>query len=169
MDTIEKKNTAKEAMQSIVECLNDGTEKAIQIITIQSVTESERKLFAKIFIHWMHKNKKKVYLIAENKESLQKVMRIVETKYRGMKIVGTATWEEQGVSNDNILNLINGAEAESIIATLPQELEEAFTSQNRLSLDAKVWFGIGTEKDWKEEKSFAEKMKELISNVKQKK
>ena len=168
MDTIEKKYTAKQAMQSIVDCLNDGTEKAIQIITIQKIAESDRKLFVKMFSHWLHKNKGRALLIANGSDSLERMVKGIEAHYRGIKIVETATWEEHGVSDDKILNIINGAEADCILASLTQEVEEVFTKQNRLSLNAKLWIGLGTKKDWKQEKGFLSKIIGLIAKAKSK-
>ena len=169
MDTIEMKYTAKQAMQSIVECLNDGTEKAIQIITIQRIAESERKLFARMFGHWLHKQKRRAFLLANSTELLNRMVGNVEANYRGIKIVETATWEQHGVSDDKILNRINGAEADCIIACLPPEVEESFTKRNRLSLHAKVWIGLGTKKEWEPEKSFLYQLNRWVAQVKEKK
>ena len=169
MDTIEKKYTAKQAMQSIVECLNDGTNKAIQIITMQGIADSERKLFVKMIFHWIHKNKGRVLLIANGNESLKRMKERIETSYKGIKVIETATWEEHGVSDDKILNRINGSEVEFIIASLSREVEEAFTKQNRMSLNAKVWIGLGTRENWKRDKNFLGKITKLIANARVKK
>lgn len=169
MDTIEMKYTAKQAMQSIVECLNDGTEKAIQIITIQRIAESERKLFAKMFGHWLHKQKRRAFLVANSTELLNQMVKNIETGYRGIKIVGTATWELQGMSDDKILNRINGAEADCVIASLPLDIEETFTKRNRLSLHAKVWIGLGTKRDWEVQISFFSRVQRWIAAAKVKK
>ena len=165
MNTIEKRYTAKEAMQSIVKYLNDGTEQAIQTYTIRSVINSERKLLIRMLGHWLHKNRKRAFLLAETEESVQRLKRHIESRYNGIRIVEIATWEEHGVSNDKLLNRINGAEADCIIASLPYELEERFTEQSRLSLHAKVWMGIGNKREWDSEKNFVEKMKIFLNKL----
>ena len=166
MDTIKMKYTAKQAMQSIVECLSDGTEKAIQIITMQEITESEKKLFVKMFCHWLHKNKGRALLIANGSESLERMKHRISTSYKGIKVIETATWEEHGVSDDKILNRINGTEVDCIIASVTKEVEESFLKQNRLSLNAKVWIGLGTRKDWEQKSSLVKKINNWIANAK---
>ena len=76
------------------------------------------------------------------------------------------TWEEHGISNDKLLNRINGVEADCIIASLPYELEARFTEQSRLSLNAKVWFGIGNKREWDSDKNFVEKMRVFLKKLK---
>lgn len=168
MDIIERKYTAKEAMQSVVEYLNDGTARATQVITIRTISESERKLFVRMFGHWLHKNHERVFLLADNVSSLNMLKQRIEAKYKGIKIVETATLEEHGVSDDMILNRINGAEADCIIVSLSKEVEEAFIQQNRKSLNAKVWLGMGSKREWQQEQTFFEKVKALVSSTSKK-
>ena len=52
--------------------------------------------------------------------------------------------KEHGVSDDNILNRINGAEAECILVSLPTATERDFLEKYRAALDAKIWFNVGT-------------------------
>lgn len=169
MNTIERKYTAKEAMQSVVEYLNDNAVRATKVITIRTISESERKLFVRLFGHWLHKNRKKIFLLADSVSSLQALEQCIITKYNGIKVVETATLEEHGVSDDMILNRINGTEIDCIIVSLSQDVEESFVAQNRMSLNAKVWFGVGTKKEWKQEKSWFDKVKELVTSSPQNK
>ena len=168
MDNHEIEYTAKEAMQSIVEYLKDKTERATLVITIRTISEKEKNIFIKMFGHWLHKNRERVFLLAANAASLQIMKQRIEAAHKGIKIVETATWEEHGVSDDMVLNRINGAEADCIIACLPQEIEEAFIKRNRMSLNAKVWLGLGSKRDWQQEKSWKNKLKELVSGATQK-
>lgn len=168
MDTIERKYTAKEAMQSVVEYLKDDTVRATQIISIRTISESERKLFVKMTNHWLHKNRKRVFLLTDSVPSLDLLVQRIAAKYNGIRIVETATLEEQGMSTDKILNQINGAEADCVIVSLSKEVEENFIEQNRRSLNARVWLGLGCKRDWKNEKTFLVKVKELFSEATQK-
>ena len=169
MDTIERKYTAKEAMQAVVEYLKDDAVRATQVITIRTISESERKLFVRMFSHWLHKNRERIFLLADSVSSLQMLQQRIEARGKGIKIVETATLEEHGISDDMILNRINGAEADCVIASLPQEIEDRFVQQNRKSLNAKVWFGLGCGKDWKQEKTWYEKIAKVVSEVTSKK
>ncbi len=169
MDNQEIKYTAKEAMKSVVEYLSDDTVRATQVMSIRTISESERKLLVKMFNHWLHKNSKRVFLLTDEVTSLQMVEDFFKANYRGIKIVETATLEEHGMSDDKILNRINGAEADCIIASLPQEFEDTFFENNRLSLNAKLWFALGLKTEWREEKSRMTRVKELVSGVIRKK
>lgn len=163
MDTIERKYTAKEAMQSVVEYLKDDTARATQAISIRAISESERKLFVRMFGHWLHKNRERVFLLADSVAVLELMKQRIASKYKGIKIVETATLEEHGVSDDMILNRINGAEANCIIVSLSKDEEESFISNNRRSLNAKVWLGLGNKRDWKTQHRLLGKMKQFFS------
>ena len=168
MDTVEKKYTAKETMQSIVEYLKGDTVRATQVITIRTISESERRLFVRMFGHWLHKNRERIFLLTDSVSSLQILKQRIEVKCRGIKIVETATLEEHGISDDMILNRINGAEADCVISSLPQEMEDKFLEQNRKSLNVKVWFGLGGRKEWNQDKNLLEKVLKIVSDATQK-
>lgn len=169
MENHEIKYTAKEAMKSVVGYLKDNAVRATQVISIRTISESERKLFVKLFNHWMHKSAMKIFVLAGDVASLQVIEQYIKANYKGIKIVGKATLEEQGVSDDKILNCINGAEADCIVASLSKDFEETFLENNQKSLNAKVWFGVGTNKEWREEKTRMTRVKELVSGVIRKK
>lgn len=163
MDTVERKYTAKEAMQSVVEYLKDDTARATQVISIRAISETEQKLFIKMFSHWLHKNRERVFLLADSVSALELMKQRIASKYKGIKIVETATLEEHGVSDDMILNRINGAEANCIIVSLSKDVEESFISNNRKSLNAKVWLGLGNKREWKTQHTLLDKMKKFFS------
>ena len=163
MDTVERKYTAKEAMQSVVEYLKDDTARATKVISIRAISESEQKLFIKMFSHWLHKNRERVFLLADSVSALELMKQRIASKYKGIKIVETATLEEHGVSDDMILNRINGAEAYCIIVSLSKDVEESFISNNRKSLNAKVWLGLGNKREWKTQHTLLDKMKKFFS------
>lgn len=138
--------TAKEAMKQVVESTQTRSAHAIEVITIadEKGFEAEGLLFVKMFMRFLHKNQGRVLLLAENEELLSKLVQYVRENYAKIRVVEIANLEEHGISADMILNRINGAEAEYIIASLPSELQDDFISQHRSALDAKIWFGIGT-------------------------
>lgn len=144
--------TAKEAMRRVVEAVQDRTAHAIEVFTIEDEKglEAESLLFAKMFMRFLHKNQGRVLLLAENDIMLSKLVQYVKENYEKIRVVEIVDLVEHGVSADMILNSINGAEAEYIIAALPTELQDDFISQYRSALDAKIWFGIGTQLKKKE-------------------
>lgn len=107
--------------------------------------EADTLLFVKMLMRFLHKNHNKVFLLAENEESLRILKDYVEDNYSGIKIAETATMEEHGKSDDMIVNRINGAEVDCILVTLPSPLQEEIILRNRLLLNARIWFGLGME------------------------
>ena len=137
--------TAKEAMKLAVEHMKAKTAHVISVITLEDKRwDSESVLFVKMFLRFLHKNRGRVLLLAENPAMADKLEEHIAESNARIRIVERATIEEHGVSDDMILNRINGAEAECIIASLPAEMEERFLEKNRTELDAKIWFSIGT-------------------------
>lgn len=124
--------------------------------------EAEPVLFVKLVMRYLHKNEVPVFLIAQEEEALQRTNDIIEKEYPSIRIVGTATMK-QGMSDDMILNLINGAEAACVISTLPSPIQEQFIIRNKNLLNAKVWFGFGVMLDkMSREDSFLFKMKRFF-------
>ena len=144
--------TAKEAMRRVVEAMQVRTVHAIEVFTIEDEKgfEGESLLFVKMFMRFLHKNQGRVLLLAENDIMLSKLVHYVKENYGKIRVVEVVDLVEHGVSADMILNRINGAEAEYIIAALPTELQDDFINQHRSALDAKIWCGIGTHLKQKE-------------------
>lgn len=107
--------------------------------------EADTLLFVKMVMRFLHKNHKKVFLLAEDERALKILSGYVAENYGGIEITETATMEEHGKSDDMIVNRINGAEVDCVISTLPSPLQEEVILRNRLLLNARVWFGLGTE------------------------
>ena len=109
----------------------------------RSLRDAEPMLFIKMAMRFLHKYQVKVFLLAENALNLVKLQEQFRETYSQAVIVGTATMEEHGTSDDMILNLVNGVEADCIISTLPSPMQEQFIIRNKSLLDAKLWLGLG--------------------------
>lgn len=105
--------------------------------------DSESVLFVKMAMRFLHKNHLRVFLLAENTETLQKLRGHIEEEYASMEIVETATMEEHGMSDDMILNRVNGVETDCIISILPSPMQENFIIRNKSLLNARLWLGFG--------------------------
>lgn len=136
--------TAKEAMQQVVTYMKSESLRVIEIITVEKLLkETESRLFVKLFMQYLHKNRGKVFLLAQDEKGLMGLRRHMEEEYGKIRIVDAATMEGQGVSDDMIVNLINGVEADCIIAALPSPLQEEFVIRHRPVLNARIWLGLG--------------------------
>ncbi|MEE1314361.1 MAG: WecB/TagA/CpsF family glycosyltransferase [Faecalimonas sp.] len=138
--------TAKEAMQCVVDCLQSKEVRAIQIIRCGQgkSSDSEAEVFRKMFGRLLHKNQGKVFLLAETEVLLGKMIELLPKRYTGIHIVSMATFEEPGISEDMILNQINGEEVDCILAMLSEEADKEFLEKYRTALNAKIWVEFGT-------------------------
>ncbi len=138
--------TAKEAMQYAVDYMQSNAVHAIQKITCRHgiAPDSEAELFVKMFGRFLHKHNCKVFLFAETEKLLAKMIEALPEKYTGIQIVSMATLEETTLSDDMILNRINGDEVDCIIASFSEEQQDKLFQQYRTLLDVKIWVELGT-------------------------
>ena len=129
----------------------------------QLMKEAESSLFIKMFLQFLHKNQLKVLLLTEDQDALQELREYIEAEYDKIQIIETAVWEEDGVSEDKLLNCLNGAESECILAALPSPMQEEFIIRNRAVLNTKIWFGMGTKFHARNNKKGIQKMYEALT------
>ena len=167
MNTIGKfqqDETAGELFESIDIALagDKGILQAAGVKDERRLKEVEELLFIKMIMRVLHKNSTRVFLLAENHADLQKLEMYMHEDYSNIQVIGKAT-REDGISDDKILNLVNGAEAECILSALSSPTEEDFVCRNKSLLNARVWLGMGNMLDeLKKEKTTFQKIKEFI-------
>lgn len=111
-----------------------------------SYKEPEGKRFLKMFIRYLHKNHKKIYLLTSTKEEIRRFEDYVKSHYSGIKIAGTFAMQESEIADDMVVNQINGTEADCILSVLPPGEQESFVSRNRTLLDSRLWIGLGNDR-----------------------
>lgn len=154
--------TAKVAMKFVVEHMKAKTAQPISVIDLEQTQDSESQLFVKMFLRFLHKNMGRVLLFAEGTDSLIELEEYISKNNGKIRIVERASMKEHGVSDDNILNLINGAEAECILVSLPAEEEEDFLEKHKSELDAKIWLNVGMHLRERRKTSFLNKIKRVV-------
>ena len=157
--------TAKELFEhfDIALASDKGILEAAGVTDERRLREVDELLFIKMVMRFLHKNSTRVFLLAEDVADLQKLEMYMEEDYSNVQVVGTATMEENAASDDMLLNLVNGAEAECILSALPSPVEEQFIFRNQALVNAKVWLGFGNLLDeLKKEKTGFMKVKEFI-------
>ncbi|MGN0353066.1 MAG: WecB/TagA/CpsF family glycosyltransferase [Roseburia sp.] len=105
--------------------------------------ETERRVFLKMFMRYLHKNHKRVYLLVESEEEGKQVYNFLQHSYGGLQIIGMAKVSAQDRADDMLVNAINGGEVDCVLSTLSSPLQEDFIVKNRCLLDIRVWMGIG--------------------------
>ncbi len=140
-----------------------GILEAAGITEERTLREADELLFIKMVMRVLHKNSARVFLLAEDKADLQKLEKYMQEDYSNIQVKGTATIEENGASDDMMLNLVNGVEVDCIFSALPSPDEEHFIYRNKSLVNARVWLGFGNLLDeLKKEKTGLQKVKEFI-------
>ena len=109
----------------------------------ECLREAEDMLFLKMFFRYLHKHHKRVFLLFDEEEILQKVTSFIREDYRDMKIVDCVVLDGQGSSEEMIVNQINGVETDCVMAFMSSPEQEAFLSRNRALINTKIWLGLG--------------------------
>ncbi len=105
--------------------------------------EIDIKLYLKMFMRYLHKNHKRMYLLVESEEDGQEAFRYMQRTYSGIQLVGIAKVSAEGKADDMLVNAINGSEVDCILSALSVPLQEDFIAKNRNLLDARVWVSVG--------------------------
>ena len=157
--------TAKELFEhfDIALASDKGILEAAGVLDERRLKEVDELLFIKMVMRFLHKNSSRVFLLAEDAADLQKLEMYMQQDYFNVQVIGVATMEENAASDDMLLNLVNGAEAECILSALPSPVEEQFIFRNQALVNARVWLGFGNLLDeLKKEKTGFMKVKEFI-------
>ena len=100
--------------------------------------EINMKLYLKMFMRYLHKNHKRLYLLVESEEEGQEAFRYLQKAYSGIQLVGLAKVSAEGRADDMLVNAINGSEVDCVLSALSVPLQEDFIAKNRNLLDARV-------------------------------
>lgn len=122
---------------------NKAILEAADISDRKYLKETEKQTFLKMFMRYLHKNHKRVYLLAESEEEGKMLYHELQQSYGGIQIIGLAKVSAQNRADDMLVNAINGGEVDCVISTLSSPLQEEFIVKNRQLLDLRVWIGIG--------------------------
>lgn len=118
---------------------------AADITDRKCLQETEGRVFLKMFMRYLHKNHKRIYLLVESEEEGQKFYEYLQRHYGGLQIIGMAKISAQNRADDMLVNAINGGEVDCILASLAAPLQEEFIVKNKSLLDVRLWVGLGKE------------------------
>lgn len=168
MNTIAKfqeDESAKEIFEAFDLALasDKGILQAAGVVDERRLKDADDLLFIKMVMRYLHKNGARVFLLAENDADLQKLETYMAEDYSSIQVVETATIESNASSDDMLLNLVNGAEADCVLSVLPSPMEEQFVFRNKMLVNTRLWLGLGNLLDeMKKEKTGIQKMKEFV-------
>ena len=108
------------------------------------IKEAGERTFLRMFMKFLQKNQKRIFLLAETEEKLQHLEEALRRYDRGVRVAGHAVLMEQEGQEENAINEINGTETDCIFSILPSPYQERFITENKALLKARVWLGCGT-------------------------
>ena len=117
---------------------------AAQVGDRTKVKDAGERTFLKMFMKYLQKSHKRVFLLAESEEEMLRVEDAVRHFNRGIRFTGHALLQPQDNLEENVINDINGTETDCILSVLPSPYQEEFIARNRPLLNAKVWLGCGS-------------------------
>ena len=118
---------------------------AADITDRKFLQETEGRVFLRMFMRYLHKNHKRIYLLVESEEEGQTFYDYLQRNYSGLQVVGLAKVSAQNRADDMLVNDINGGDVDCILAALGSPLQEEFIVKNRSLLDTRLWLGLGKE------------------------
>ena len=135
----------KEQINALTMLLPENTEilKAAEIENEKLFRETEENVFLKMFMKYMQKNHKKIFLLADSEENLGKVEAVLSRHNRGIRVTGQMVISENEEQIQDAINAINGTETDCILSVLPSPFQERFITANKALLNVRVWLGGG--------------------------
>lgn len=115
---------------------------AAEITDEKLLKDAEHKKFVRILFQYLHKNRSSVFLLADSEEELENLRVYLQEEYGHIQIKGTAVLSDGEEADDMVINKINGAEAECILASVTSFRQEAFICRCRQVLNVRLWVGI---------------------------
>lgn len=116
---------------------------AAEIRDSRHLQEIERQTYLKMFLRYLDKNHRRIFLLVETEEEVQEFCDFLADRYRGIQIAGIARVSQEDQADDLVVNAVNGGEVDCVIAALSSPLQEEFGVRNRALLNARVWLGSG--------------------------
>lgn len=105
--------------------------------------EIRNRTFLKMFLKYLQKNRRKVFLLAADEEDMDSLTDALERMNRRLVITGQALTGSAEGREEKVVNEINGTDTECIISVIPSPYQEMFIGENRELLNAKLWLGCG--------------------------
>ena len=117
--------------------------RAADISDRTKLKEAEEGTFLKMFIKYLEKKRKNVYILAESEEEFLKTRNLLRNRNRGIRFSGYSVLDPQEAREENVINEINGTETDCILSVLHTPYQEEFISRNKALLNVRVWLGCG--------------------------
>lgn len=153
---IQNENNGSELAEGLTLLLPGVSEilEAASVTDRRQIKETDNRTFLKMFMKYLQRNRKRVFLLAETEEELRFQKECINRYNKGIKMTGYAVVRAEDDRDEEIVNEINGTETDCIISVLSSPFQEQFIKRNKPLLNVKVWFGCGSmlDKTYNEQK-----------------
>lgn len=112
--------------------------------TLQRMKEIREQDFMNELIKRVVRNKKRVFLIANTREEVERAQEFFVSMNSKFTLEGNYALEECAGDFDIIVNELNVTTPDIIISILDSPMEEEFVLAHKDKINACVWYGIGT-------------------------
>lgn len=116
---------------------------AAEVTEKKKLQEVQNRSFLKMLFHYFHKNHTRIFVLVDAKEEMEGARAFLEENYRGIEIAGVEAVPDDETADDMIINHVNGAEAECVLAGLSSPKQENFICRVHDKLNTKLWLGVG--------------------------
>ena len=119
------------------------------VLDAAGITEAERRLeiednwFLISFLEYVADAGYSVTLLCGKKADKPVFAGYIREHYSQMQLAGVFAAEEATQDDDSLVNLINGAGADVLVAAMRRPEQEEFLYANKQKLNAKLWLGLG--------------------------
>lgn len=117
--------------------------KAAEVNDRTRLKEAETGTFFRLFMKYLQKNRRKVFLLAGTEEKMASLEDMVRKYGRGLRVAGSAILEQDGSGEEKVINDINGTESDCVLSVLASPYQEQFIDRSRSLLSTKLWLGCG--------------------------
>ena len=142
-------NHEDEEWLSTIESMDVIVPGDLKFLNMASVTDKRMikevtiSAFIKMFLKYMNKHRKKIFIIALNEETLNNAKEKATEFCDDSIIEGMSVSELTGRSEEEIINEINALEPDCILSVLPSPKQEKFIKDNKAYINARIWLGCG--------------------------
>lgn len=119
------------------------------VLDAAGIVEAERRLeiddnwFLTTFLEFLAEKENSMTLLCEKKSDKAVFARYMKEHYPKIAVAGVFALEDATQDDDSLVNLINGAGADVLLASIKRPDQEDFLYSNKQKLNAKLWLGVG--------------------------
>lgn len=139
-----------------------GILKAANQLNLQRKREVEDEDFFYEYLKRLAKNSRSVFVVGKTDADVDAALNFIRDEFERINISGAISLEGH-LTDEAVVNNINGASPDVVISVMPSPDQEYFVEKNRKMILANVWYGIGNTKFENSKKGFLKKLKKNFS------